>query len=145
MAFEHKESLGYLITMAGNAFANRLSRKFRENNHDITYEMWLVLNSLWQKDGQTQNELALDCYRDKSGITRLTDNLEERNLVVRIQDKTDRRINMIYLTKAGKTIQSKLIACAEAVLEEALNEISEAEGEIAGKVMKQFFMSLKNG
>jgi DNA-binding MarR family transcriptional regulator len=140
--YEHKESLAFAISMAASAFANHLVRKFREQKLDVTYEMWLILNSLWLKDGQSQNELAADCYRDKSAITRLIDNLIERNLIVRIQDRIDRRSNMIYLTKAGKDLKEKLIPIAENLLAEACQLTDTKEQEIAKKVLQQLFTNL---
>ena len=142
MSYQHKTSPAHLLTLAASAFTNAINRKFREQHFEVTFEMWLLLNSLWAKDGQSQNELAKDCYRDKSGITRLTDNLIERNLVVRIADKTDKRSNMIYLTKAGKDLKQPLTTCVEQIINTAKTGFSEEEWLVSGKVLEKIFKNL---
>jgi DNA-binding MarR family transcriptional regulator len=140
--YNHQDSLGLWLSQAGNAFAHALQRRFREKNLDVTFEMWGILNLLWEQDGQMQNEISRRSHRNKSNITRLIDNLLERNLVVRIPDRTDKRINLIYLTKAGKDLQNPLTACAVEITLEARKNMPEADWEKARQVLEQVFKNL---
>jgi DNA-binding MarR family transcriptional regulator len=128
--------------MAYSAISNALSRKFREQKLDVTVEMWTLLNSLWNRDGQMQMELARECYRDKSSITRIIENLIERNLVVKIPDRIDKRSNLIYLTKAGKDLRIPLTACVEEVLADAFQGISASEAGSLLHTLKKLFDNL---
>jgi DNA-binding MarR family transcriptional regulator len=74
---------------------------------DITTEQWSVLACLWEKDKVTQQALCTLTAKDKPSMTRLIDKLEKRNLVTRVSDNNDRRINLIHLTDAGLALQQR--------------------------------------
>jgi DNA-binding MarR family transcriptional regulator len=59
---------------------------------------------------RSQRELALCLAFDASSVTDIVDRLEERGLVERQIDPTDRRIRRIVLTAKGHTFQTKLWA-----------------------------------
>ncbi len=75
---------------------------------NISFELLDVMAFLWRKDGMNQQELADMAIKDKSSMTYLIHNLVKLNLVKRIEDKTDRRNKLIFLTPKGKLLQEKL-------------------------------------
>lgn len=75
-----------------------------ENNIDLTREQWVVLKKLHHKDGLMQNELAMITERDKTSLTRLINTMERKKIVIRKRSNTDKRVNLIYLTKSGRII-----------------------------------------
>ena len=77
-------SLGSIVRRAERAMINRLNQKFNSSGYDITTEQYRVLVTLWNNDGQKQQELAEATYKNKTTLTRLINNLEKRNLVVRV-------------------------------------------------------------
>jgi DNA-binding MarR family transcriptional regulator len=85
-----------------------MQKKFRENNIDLTYEMHQIMASLWKKDGVNQQELADLTLKDKASMTYLIDNLTKRDLVKRVEDKTDRRSKLVYLTPKGKQLGKRV-------------------------------------
>ena len=84
------------------AINRKLYRSFRKLSIDITPEQWTVLYYLWSRDGVTQQELCNVTFKDKPSMTRLIDNLEKQQLVVRSPGVKDRRINLIHLTDKGR-------------------------------------------
>lgn len=126
------------------AINRKLYRNFRQNGLEITPEQWTVLIYLWEKDGVTQQELCNATFKDKPSMTRLIDNMERQHLVVRISDKSDRRINLIHLTKSGKEMEPKAKQVTESTLLEALQEISAEELEISQRVMRKIFYNIKD-
>ena len=56
----------------------------------------------------TQRDLAQHALRDKSQIARLVSPLLERGLLEATADPTDRRVQRLRLTPAGKALQHKL-------------------------------------
>ena len=70
-AYNLEESLGYIVGRAGRAFANRWNHNFEKAGHNVTCEQWAILMNLWQKNGQSQKELAGCTCKDKTSITRL--------------------------------------------------------------------------
>ena len=132
-----EESLGYIIGRAGRSMANRLNQNFAQAGYDVTCEQWSILMNLWQKNGQSQKDLAGTTCKDKTSITRLLDGLEKKNLVVRIPDKKDGRQKLIYLTNKGKELQQELLQLVRKTLGEAQVNIKEKNLTICKEVLRQ--------
>ena len=126
------------------AINRKLYRNFRQNDLEITPEQWTVLLFLWEKDGVTQQELCNATYKDKPSMTRLIDNMERMHLVVRISDKSDRRINLIHLTKTGKELEEKARYVANRTLKEALYGLTTEELRISQNVLRKIFTNTKD-
>lgn len=94
----------HLLLELRDELRQHLQRKFRENNIDLTYEMHQIMACLWRSDGIRQQDLADKTLKDKTSLTYLIDNLSKRGLVMRMEDKNDRRSKLIYLTKKGKEL-----------------------------------------
>jgi len=72
--------------------------KLQENGINITPEQFLVLDILWKEQSLSQQKIADIIQKDKNSVTKIIDSLEKKNLVKRVVDKNDRRINKIELT-----------------------------------------------
>jgi DNA-binding MarR family transcriptional regulator len=70
--------------------------------NDISYEMFQVLNVLWRKGEQNQQDIANAVQKGKASLTPLIDNLVKNGLVVRTEDISDRRNKIISLTEKGE-------------------------------------------
>lgn len=81
-----------------------LKDSFKKAKISLTREQLVVLISLNEQDGINQNELAILTKRNKTTLTRLLNNLEKKTLVRREQEKSDKRINRIYITPEGLDI-----------------------------------------
>lgn len=138
-----EESLGYIIGRAGRGLGTRLNRNFAEAGFDVTCEQWSVLVNLWQKNGQSQQDLAGTTCKAKTSMTRLIDNMEKHNLVVRIPNKSDKRQKFIYLTKKGRDLQEKLVAIVHRTLEEAQKNIKARDIALCKKVLSHVYDNVK--
>ena len=126
------------------AINRKLYRNFRQYDVDLTPEQWTVLLYLWEKDGVTQQELCNATFKDKPSMTRLIDNMERLNLVVRIAGKTDRRINLVHLTKRGRDLEEKSRFVANKTLKEALKGLSIEELSVSQEVLRKVFSNTKD-
>ncbi|NDV68345.1 MarR family transcriptional regulator [Dysgonomonas sp. 25] len=105
---------------------NRLmSRNFRKNGLDITPEQWTVLAFLWREDGLSQQQLCDATFKDKPSMTRLIDNLERQDYVVRKPSPTDRRSNLIYTTEKSQSIREQANNAVFDVVDWALKDVSD--------------------
>lgn len=120
-----KEDFYNLLTGRTPMALNRvLMQNFKNHQINLTPEQWSVLAVLWENDGCSQQFLANETYRDKPSITRLIDNLEKENLVKRMPDSNDRRMNNIYITQEGIKIKEKVMMVVHQTIEIALKDIA---------------------
>ncbi len=141
--FKRGELYSFVTGKASTAIARNLQKKFNAAGLGITIEQWSVLMQLWKEDGKSQQELCKSTYRDKPSITRLVDNLERQQLVKRVPSETDRRINLIYLTKQSSKLQEDTIKMAEETLNEALEGVPEERIDICREVLQIVYDNLK--
>lgn len=103
-----------------------------------------VLSDLWQEDGLRQQDLAISLIKDKATITRMISHLEERNILVRIADKADRRSKRIYLTHKGRNLRNQLVPEAEQATQEATKNIDAGELLICQEVLRKIYDNLNS-
>ncbi len=127
-----------------SAISRRLNRVFRQEGIELTPEQWTVMYYLWTRDGVTQQELCNLSFKDKPSMTRLIDNLEALQCVVRIPSKRDRRINIIMLTDKGREQEYITKPLVMNVIREALSNLSQEEIEVACHVLSSLFDNLRN-
>ena len=141
--FKKGELYSFITGKASTAIARRLQKKFNNSGLNVTIEQWSVLYHLWKNDGTSQQELCNATFRDKPSITRLVDNLEKLQLVKRVASESDRRINMIFLTKQGQKLEEETMTLAEETLNEALEGISVQNINLCKEILQQVYDNLQ--
>jgi DNA-binding MarR family transcriptional regulator len=141
--FKKGELYSFVTGKASTAIARRLQKKFNAAGLNLTIEQWSVLYHLWKQEGISQQELCNATFRDKPSITRLVDNLEKLNLVKRVASESDRRINLIYLTKQAQKLQEDSMLMAEETLNEALTTVPAEKIEVCKEVLQIVYDNLK--
>jgi DNA-binding MarR family transcriptional regulator len=142
--FKKGELYSFITGKASTAIARRLQKKFNANGINLTIEQWSVLYHLWKKDGISQQELCTATFRDKPSITRLVDNLEKQDLVQRVSDDKDRRINKIFITRTALMLQEQSMLLAEETLNEALDGVPVEQVEVCKGVLQQVYDNLSS-
>jgi len=112
-------------------------KKMKEHKIDITIEMLEVLYVLWKKDNINQQVIVSETNRNKASLTSLVDNMTSRGLVQRNSDPTDRRNNLIALTKEGEKYQEKLMPIMAEVYQSFQGDVSSQELEQAIAVLQK--------
>jgi DNA-binding MarR family transcriptional regulator len=74
--------------------------------HKITPVQWASLQATHAKPGLDQSTLARDIDLDTSTIGGVIDRLEARGLIERRASAEDRRVRILFLTKAGEALLS---------------------------------------
>jgi len=140
---QNDELFDILVGKISTAINRTFLRAFVNEGIEITTEQWSVLACLWQKDKVTQQALCSLTAKDKPSMTRLIDKLEKRNLVTRVSDHNDRRINLIHLTESGSALQQKATEIVQRVATKTLNDITEDELNTSRTVLKKIMANLK--
>jgi len=113
--------IGRWIGMSAHRMANLVTRSMHANNFSITHEQLVILKIISCHEGISQKELAEKLDRDKTSIVRSINVLEKDHKVVRVNNKDDKRVNFLYLTKDGKDLLDELLP----VFENIKNEMQE--------------------
>jgi len=74
---------------------------------NITFPQFAALTALSRKDRVTQRELSEVMDVDATTVMVVCDSLEKKNLIQRVPDPSDRRVNRIVLTDDGKEVFTK--------------------------------------
>lgn len=90
------------------AASNQITRVYRAllTEVDLTYPQFMVLMSLWEKDGVSITELATKTGLGKSTMTPLMKRLEEKQLITRTVVDNNERQKCITLTEKGRELSS---------------------------------------
>lgn len=87
--------------------ANALVRAYRPllTQLDLTYPQYLVMMSLWQRDGVSISHLARHTRFDAGTLTPLLRRLQNKALIdIRVADSDERR-RVVTLTKQGRSLK----------------------------------------
>lgn len=140
---QNNELFDILVGKVSAAINRTFLRAFAAENIDITTEQWTVLACLWQKDQVTQQALCRLTAKDKPSMTRLIDKLENRNLVIRVSDRNDRRNKLIHLTDSGRELEQQATVLVEKIVERTLGNITDEELNTSRVVLKKVMANLK--
>ncbi len=81
----------------------------------LTVIEWYILRALYERDGRHASDLARAVGRAATSFTPNLDKLQERELIERRPDPTDRRAVHIYLTASGSELRDKVLRMSERV------------------------------
>ncbi len=94
-----------------------LDQLFRRAVHPLglTVIEWYILRALYERDGQHASELAQAVGRAATSFTPNLDKLQEKGLIERRPDQSDRRAVRIYLTEAAQKRRKAVLDSARQV------------------------------
>ena len=135
-------NMGMLINSAQRAMTKKFVQNATDSGLDISLDQWMVLGPIWQLESASQKELGEMCLKDKTNITRIIDALEQKNLVVRVEDQIDHRIKRVVLTNAGKQLFFDVLPIMEKTREEVRKGISNKDIETFKVVLSKILENL---
>ena len=124
---------------------NRLIRVYADKGaarFGITRAQWAVLAKVERSEGMKQSELADLLEMQPITLTRLIDKLCENEWLERRSDASDRRVNRLYLKKAGRQLLGKMSGLRSEITAKALDGIHPAD---AHRLMAQLETIKENG
>jgi MarR family transcriptional regulator, organic hydroperoxide resistance regulator len=95
--------------------------------HGVSMWGYVVLTALAEQPVRTQAALAQAINADKSRIIGVLDHLQERGLIRRQPDTSDRRVHLLSLTAAGDALRRSVQAAIRASEEEILGALPAAD------------------
>lgn len=141
--YKFEETLEFLVGTISNSFSRKLARNFKQAGYDVTVEQWSILRHLWQEDGINQQSLSCSTGRDKPSVTRLVNNMENNDLLVRVPCPSDKRANNIYLTKKGKALREPLTSISLETHKDVIGKLKEKDLEVCKETLWAVLENLK--
>lgn len=134
--------IGRYISMTNrnmNYYYNKCLRKYRIKMNHLH-----LLHHIYYNEGISQIELGKKMKIDKITITKLLDKLVEEGYVVRKSSNQDKRVNNLYLTENGKSLQGVLANLIIEVNEFMLDGFEEQEIDLIRNYLQRISENIYN-
>ncbi len=110
----------------------------------ITRAQWAVLAKVERSEGMKQTELAELMEMQPITLTRLIDKLCDAGWIERRGDATDRRVNRLYLRKAGRQLLGRMSGLRSELTATALEGINPADAHRLLTQLEQVKENVRN-
>ncbi|MBD2107899.1 MarR family transcriptional regulator [Nodosilinea sp. FACHB-13] len=133
-------NLGYKVKLVSQL----MYRDFLERlePYGLTPFHYLVLCCLWEEDGLSTSGIADKLKQLGATLTGVVDRMEDRHLVYRERDPSDRRIIRIWLTDEGRKLMDILPAVGAETIQRATTGVSEADQAAVTQLLEQIIHNL---
>lgn len=101
-----------------------------------------ILANLYRHPGMSQQDLARKLLVGRSNLSMLLPQLEQRGLLTRTSDPTDRRVLRLSLTETGKALTEDALAIQNEVIERSMKTANIDECNLVGDVMRRMIDEL---
>lgn len=128
------EVIFYTIDRAIRTYRQYAQKQLRKAGFNITIDQWLVIKSILESPGITQQELAASVFKDTASVTRIIELLVKANYLNRTVGNDRRRMNLM-VTPAGEQIIKDVNAVVLENRETALKDINDTDIEAMRKVL----------
>lgn len=115
---------------------------FMRENLKISPEQYAILDCLSRQNMITQQTLCDLTKKDKPNVTRLLDRLEDKKLVQRMADGTDKRKKRICITDQGLSMYEKVNQTVIETLMHAVRNIEEGKLIIFQDVLRHMIANI---
>ena len=136
------DSIGKNIGILCRQLNTYLNRSLEQT--DISPTELMLLASLRNSDGRTQEDISKDFCIDKAAVARTVQSLERKELVTRKTDINDKRNKRIYVTDTVDQYNSLLATIQKQWVDTAFNNISEDDLEVFAKVLRSVVGNIRS-
>lgn len=95
-----EETIDYQIKSCWHSISRMYNQK--ANMEGITTSMGFVLINIDSKEGTAATKIAPQMGLESRSLTRLLKTMEEKGLIMKVQDQEDKRSVKVFLTEKGK-------------------------------------------
>lgn len=115
----------------------KITKNFDPRNYVNPTQFQILLYLLNNMDEEIcQKDIEAETHLKKASITGTLDSLEQKGAIERIQDKNDKRKNLIVLSENALKYKDKLMERIKAVEKQATKDINEEE-------LQQFYETVR--
>lgn len=108
-------------------FRDLVNRSFHVNGLGISYDQWMVISTIYKKQGVTQIYVAEQTRKEPASVSRILKLLEGKEIIERVSDKSNKRAKRLYLTPNGDEIYNKATRLFNMIAKDGFNGVYEQE------------------
>lgn len=125
--------------------AEGLGQRFRSilKPHGVTVRRWRILMVLMTNGPCNMTELRAKSLIEQSALSRVVDQMERDNLVVRRPKFDDNRIIEVFLTDQGRKSYADLVPAAQSYADSIVAGMPERERQALLKALKKILHNLE--
>jgi len=127
---------GELLGKTARLLNNNLSLKLTQSQTNITAEQWIILQIIL--DGpKSQKQLGEITLKNKSSINSLISKLLKANYITKVISISDKRTNIISITKSGILARKQAQTITNQTIGEATLNLTNIEIEQLNKLLQR--------
>jgi DNA-binding MarR family transcriptional regulator len=126
----------YTIDKAIRSYRIYAQKKLKENGYKITIDQWLIIKSILENPGISQQELGEMVFKDNASVTRIIDLLVKSEYLEREVNQNDRRKSNLKVTAQGKSVIKKVHYLVLQNRKTALDGIAPEDLQILNNTLK---------
>ncbi|MFP3896364.1 MAG: MarR family winged helix-turn-helix transcriptional regulator [Anaerolineales bacterium] len=132
------ESMGYLL--------GRVCRLHHSRARELLEGLGLyrgqppLLHALHEQEGLTHSDLAERLHVTPATITKMIRRMERAGFVQREHDVEDQRVSRVYLTEAGRAIQTEMMEVLRELDKETFHGLTETERAL----LRRFLLKIRD-
>ena len=115
----------YRIAVLSHAISGQLANAYASEN--ITIPEWRVLAGVAQAKALAARDVVRMTPMDKMTVSRAVASLEDKGLVERTASVSDKRVSMLFLSKAGRALFERIAEMALDFEDSLLSGLSQQE------------------
>lgn len=135
--------LPYRLSVLASRTSRTLARRYRER-FGLSIAEWRVMAVLGWREGLSASEIAERTAMDKVKVSRAITRLEQRKLLARSRDPSDRRISRHRLTAAGRAVYGQVVPLARAFEEHLLAVLTTEERRLLFALLDRLDARIEN-
>lgn len=120
-------SFHYLLLASQGLFQKKIMSELSESG--LTAGQPKILDYLGLHDGSVQKDIALACQIEPATLTGLLSRMEEKGLILRRSENSNRKSIHVYLTPEGKEKQRRVRAAFDELEKRIFEDMPQEEQE----------------
>mgnify|MGYP006320626827 FL=1 len=116
----------YTLEKSIKSYRQYAQKQLIMNNFDITIDQWLILKSIKENSGLTQQQIGINVFKDYASVTRIIELLVKKNYLQRVAH-TDKRRFILRMTSEAEDLMRSIQKVINANRRKALDGIDQEE------------------
>jgi DNA-binding MarR family transcriptional regulator len=139
-----KDITFYNMDKAIRTYRNFAQRRLRERGYKITIDQWLIIRSILENPGISQQEIGDKVFKDNASVTRIIELLVQSGYLTREVRAEDRRKTNLTVTASGVAIINDVQNLVLENRKTALNGISADELTVVNRVLQSIITNCQS-